>query len=85
MPRSLVSSSIMASKRPLLRCMVFKLHIPYVQVICSKRDIGGTYNNISSLFVFFAFVDMIFARGFLMFLSLSFLYAFHESHMYSPF
>ena len=62
-PRSPPSSSRMAWRNPPSRCMVSKLHIPYVQVICSKREIGGIYNNISFVVFFFAFVDMIFARG----------------------
>jgi hypothetical protein len=85
-PRSPPSSSTMAWRNPPSRCMVSKLRIPYVRVICSKRKIGGIYNNISFVVVIFTFVDMIFARGcrlYNMFLSLSFLYAFHESHLYS--
>jgi hypothetical protein len=60
-PRSIISWSRMAWIKPPSRCMVSELHIPYVQVICSKRKIGGIYNII--FVVFFTFVDMIFAHG----------------------
>lgn len=83
-PRSPPSSSRMVWRNPPSRCMVSKLHIPYVRVICSKREIGGIYNNISFVVVFFTFVDMIFALGCrlsIIFQPLSFLYYdIHELH-----
>jgi len=58
--------------------MVSKLphpHIPYVQVIRNKRELGGIYNNISFVVTF---VDVILTYGYVhrffnMFPSLSFL------------
>ena len=93
-PRSLPSSSKMAWRNLLSRCTGFNLpylHIPYVQVICSKREIGGIYNNISFVVVFFEYgyvrrlSNMFSYLPYVFPIQIPVYFTFHESHMHFSF